>query len=129
VKPGIIEDAEVEPVATTLRAHRLGLSAAGGDLIAVMRQDCPVCRSEGLASRAQVALHAGGREIVVSLLHSSAEAPAPGEIGLSESAWRRLGVSEGDPVEIAHAQPSPRSPKCVGASMAIVSVKGLFQRS
>jgi thymidine phosphorylase len=105
VKPGIIEDAEVEPVATTLRAHRLGLSAAGGDLIAVMRQDCPVCRSEGLASRAQVALHAGGREIVVSLLHSSAEAPAPGEIGLSESAWRRLGVSEGDPVEIAHAQP------------------------
>ncbi|MCV5263073.1 thymidine phosphorylase, partial [Escherichia coli] len=29
----------------------------------------------------------------------------PGEIGLSESAWQRLGVSEGDPVEIAHAQP------------------------
>jgi thymidine phosphorylase len=105
VKPGIIEDAEAEPVATTLRARRIGLSAAGSDLIAVMRHDCPVCRSEGLASRAQVALRAGGREIVVSLLHSSAEAPAPGEIGLSESAWQRLGVSEGDPVEIAHAQP------------------------
>ena len=105
MKPGIIEDAEAEPVATTLRAHRIGLSAAGSDQIAVMRHDCPVCRSEGLASRAQVALRAGGREIVVSLLHSSAEAPAPGEIGLSESAWQRLGVSDGDPVEIAHAQP------------------------
>ena len=105
MKPGIIEDAEAEPVATTLRARRIGLSAAGSDLIAVMRHDCPVCRSEGLASRAQVALRAGGREIVVSLLHSSAETPAPGEIGLSESAWQRLGVSDGDPVEIAHAQP------------------------
>jgi thymidine phosphorylase len=29
VKPGIIEDAEAEPVATTLRARRIGLSAAG----------------------------------------------------------------------------------------------------
>src|SRR3546814_16513332 len=105
MKPGIIEDAEAEPVATTLRAHRIGLSAAGSDQIAVMRHDCPVCRSEGLASRAQVALRAGGREIVVSLLHSSAETPAPGEIGLSESAWPRLGVRDGDPVEIANAQP------------------------
>lgn len=105
VKPDPIEEAEAEPVATTLRAHRIGLSGAGNDLIAVMRHDCPVCRSEGLASRAQVALRAGAQEIVVSLLHSSGDVPGPGEIGLSETAWQRLGVSEGDAVEVAHAQP------------------------
>src|SRR3990167_1394776 len=79
-----IEETDAEPIATTLRARRLGLTAAGNDPIAVMRHDCPVCRSEGLASRAQIRLRAGGHEVVVSLLHSSADIPAPGEIGLSE---------------------------------------------
>ena len=37
MKPGIIENAEAESVATTLRARRIGLSGAGSDLIAVMR--------------------------------------------------------------------------------------------
>ncbi|MBS88160.1 thymidine phosphorylase [Sphingobium sp. GW456-12-10-14-TSB1] len=98
-------ESEADAIATMLRARRLGLSAAGNDLIAVMRHDCPVCRSEGLASRAQVSLRAGEREVVVSLLHSSGDVPGPGEIGLSETAWHRLGVSDGDLVEIAHAQP------------------------
>ncbi len=106
MKPGLLEDAEAEPVATTLRAHRIGLSAAGSDQIAVMRHDCPVCRSEGPASRAQVALRAGGRETVVSLRHSSAEAPAPGR---DRPVRIRLGSGSAsvtrDPVEIAHAQP------------------------
>jgi thymidine phosphorylase len=70
-----------------------------------MRHDCPVCRSEGLASRAQVALTSGGREIVVSLLHSSGELIGHGEIGLSETAWQALGVDDGDLVAVAHAQP------------------------
>lgn len=105
MKPELLEESEAEPVATTLRARRLGLSAAGNDLIAVMRHDCPVCRSEGLASRAQVSLRAGDHEIVVSLLHSSGDSPAHGEIGLSETAWHRLGVEDGDAVEIAHAEP------------------------
>jgi thymidine phosphorylase len=91
--------------ATSLRARRVGLDAAGNDLIAVMRHDCPVCRSEGLGSRAQVALRAGGREIVVSLLHSSGELLEHGEIGLSEAAWQALAVDAGDLVAVAHAQP------------------------
>lgn len=89
-------ESEADAIATMLRARRLGLSAAGNDLIAVMRHDCPVCRSEGLASRAQVSLRAGEREVVVSLLHSSGDVPGPGEIGLSETAWHRLGVSDGE---------------------------------
>jgi thymidine phosphorylase len=105
VRAPAIEEADSEPVVTTLRARRLGLTAAGNDLIAVMRHDCPVCRSEGLASRAQVSLRAGDNEVVVSLLHSSGDAPAPGEIGLSETAWHRLGVRDDDLVEITHAQP------------------------
>lgn len=100
-----LHHAEAETVTTSLRARRLGLTAAGNDLLAVMRHDCPVCRSEGLASRAQVALHTGGREVVVLLLHSFGDVPGPGEIGLSEAAWQRLGVSEGDLVEVAHARP------------------------
>ena len=99
------EQADARPASATLRARRMGLTAAGGDMIAVMRHDCPVCRSEGLGSRAQVVLRAGGREAVVSLLHSSGDTPDPGEIGLSETAWARLGVKAGDRVEVAHAPP------------------------
>ncbi|MCW1431943.1 thymidine phosphorylase family protein [Novosphingobium sp. JCM 18896] len=97
--------AEAAVGASVLRARRLGLTAAGHDLLAVMRHDCAVCRSEGLASRAQVALRIGGREVVASLLHSSGDLLAHGEIGLSEAAWHALGVADGDLVAVTHAQP------------------------
>ena len=87
----------------TLRARRLGLHAQH-QAIAIMRTDCHACRAEGLASRSQVFLSAGGRHVQALLFQADGELVAPGEAALSESAWERLGVAEGTPIEVSHAR-------------------------
>lgn len=69
--------------------------------IAVMRTDCHVCRAEGLSQRSQVLIKAGGRE-VLALLYQVDDWLAPNTIALSEEAWRRLRVEEGDEVGVTH---------------------------
>jgi thymidine phosphorylase len=49
-----------------LRARRLGLITQD-EAIVLMRADCHVCKSEGLAARARVLLSSGGREVVATL--------------------------------------------------------------
>ncbi|WP_232310128.1 hypothetical protein [Pseudoxanthomonas mexicana] len=95
-------DAQVADSPPTLRARRLGLYAQHQS-IAVMRTDCHVCRAEGLASRSQVLLSAGGRQVQAVLYQADGDLVAPGEAALSESAWERLGVAEGAPIEVSHA--------------------------
>ena len=92
-----------EPRAHSLRARRLEMQSAQHEPWVVMRSDCFVCRSEGLSARSQILLHAGSREIVASLVHSSGELLGHGEIGLSDMAWEALGVIEGEEVTVAHA--------------------------
>ena len=86
----------------TLRAKRLGLHAQH-QAIAIMRTDCHVCRAEGLSSRSQVLLSAGGRQVQAMLFQAEGELIAPGEAALSEAAWTRLGVAEGDVITVSHA--------------------------
>ena len=83
-----------------LKARRLGLHAQH-QAIVVMRTDCHVCRSEGLAQRSQVAVRAAGREIQ-ALLYQVDDWLEPDTVALSEEAWARLGVGEGDTVEVTH---------------------------
>ena len=87
-----------------LRARRLGLHAQHQPL-AIMRTDCTVCRSEGLASRSQILLTADGRSVQASLYQVDGDLIAHGEIALSEAAWTILGVVEGDAVTVSHAPP------------------------
>ena len=84
-----------------LRTRRLGLHTQR-EPVAVMRTDCPVCRSEGLASRSQVLLRGDGREVTATLFQEEAGLLEPGEIGLSEAAWALLGGPEGEDVSISH---------------------------
>ena len=57
-------------------------------VIVVMRADCDVCRSEGLAIRSQVLVTHGERHIHAILFQVEGEAMlALDEIGLSEAAW------------------------------------------
>ena len=67
-----------------------------------MRADCHVCRSEGLAPRARVLLTAGSREVFATLFQIDDHWLGPDEAGLSESAWRRLGVKAGDHITARH---------------------------
>jgi thymidine phosphorylase len=87
-----------------LRARRLGLITQH-DAIVLMRADCPVCRAEGLAARAQVLLSAGGREVLATLYQVNDGLVAMDEAGLSEAAWERLGVEEGAAITVRHPPP------------------------
>jgi thymidine phosphorylase len=88
----------------TLRARRLGIQTSGEPVV-FMRSDCFVCRSEGLSARSQVLLSANGRETVATLYHVSSDLLAGDEAGLSEDAWARLQVSEGDRLVARHPDP------------------------
>ena len=88
----------------SVRARRLGLYTQH-DAIVLMREDCHVCRAEGLAPRAQVLLSAGGREVLATLYQVGRDLLAQGEAGLSEAAWERLGVEEGATLAVRHAPP------------------------
>lgn len=89
-------------VPLTLRAKRLGLHAQH-QAIAIMRTDCHVCKSEGLTSRSEVLLSAGDRHVQAMLFQAEGGLIAPGEAALSEEAWIRLGVAEGDHIGVRHA--------------------------
>lgn len=87
-----------------LRTKRIGLNTQREPVV-VLRSDCAVCRSEGLAPRSQVLLRANGREIVAVLFHWADDILAPDEIGLSEAAWELLGRRDGEWVAISHPPP------------------------
>ena len=97
-----------ESFATTngnnLTARRVALDTHD-QMVAITRRDSPVCRSEGFSAHARVRLQSGERRIIATLYQIDSELLSLEEIGLSESAWRRLQVNEGDLVHIAHPQP------------------------
>ena len=70
-----------------------------------MRADCHVCRSEGLTPQSRVLLRSGEHEIVATLHHVAFNLIDSDEAGLSEAAWRRLGVVEGGHIHASHPQP------------------------
>ena len=73
--------------------------------IVIMRTDCPVCRSEGLAPRSQVLLRADSREVTAILFQGADDVLAVDEVGLSEAAWGLLAASEGEWVAVSHPRP------------------------
>lgn len=86
----------------TLTARRLGLLSQH-DAIVLMRKDSPVCRSEGHAPRSQVLLLAEDREVTATLYQiAGGDLLQAHEAGLSEAAWDRLGVADGDEIHVRH---------------------------
>jgi thymidine phosphorylase len=88
----------------TVIARRLQLFTQH-DAIVLMREDCPVCRAEGHEPRAQVLLVADGREVMATLYQIGDSILGANEAGLSEAAWQRLGVAEGDEILVRHPPP------------------------
>lgn len=97
-------DAIAAAARAPLCLRRLGLETQSEPVV-LMRADCPVGRAEGVAARSQVELEAGGRSVIATLYLVTDGMLAPGEVGLSEVAWRRLGAAEGSPVQVRHARP------------------------
>ncbi|WP_342640242.1 thymidine phosphorylase family protein [Rhodoligotrophos ferricapiens] len=90
----------VQPV---LRAKRLGLHTQH-QAVVIMRTDCHVCRSEGLAARSQVLVKSGDRHVQATLFQvEGSDMLAIDEVAFSETAWSILGVSPGEAVTVTHA--------------------------
>ena len=89
---------------TLLRARRLGIETLH-EAVVFMRVDCPVCRSGGFEAHARVKLSRGERSVIATLYHVTSDMLGIDEAGLSETAWRDLGLSEGDLVRASHPRP------------------------
>lgn len=85
-----------------LRARRLGIDTYRAPVL-YMRADCAICRSEGFEALTRVLVTSGDRTIVATLNVVTSDLVGRGDVGLSEEAWRMLGVREGDPLQFAHA--------------------------
>ena len=88
----------------TVRARRLGIDTRY-EAVVFMHRECQVCRSEGLVAHARVLLRRGGQEVIATLYHATSELVTPDEAALSESAWTRLGLEEGDRISVLHPAP------------------------
>lgn len=87
-----------------LSARRLGLDTHD-ELVAITRRDSPICRSEGFSAHARVRLANARQSVIVTLYQVQSEWLGLDEIGLSDSAWRRLEAIEGERVHISHPHP------------------------
>ena len=92
------------PLANVLNAHRLGLDTQH-EAMAFIRADSPVCRSEGFSAHSRVQLTNGSRSIIATLYQTSTDLVSDQQIGLSEAAWRLLGLTEGCQISISHPAP------------------------
>jgi thymidine phosphorylase len=90
-----------ERPANSIRARRLGLDTQY-EAVVFMHKDCHVCRSEGFTAHARVLLCNGERQVIATLYQVTTDLIAHHEAALSESAWTRLGLSDGDHVTVSH---------------------------
>ena len=93
--------------AHSLRVRRIGIDTYQEPVVFV-REDSPVCRAEGLESQSRVELRNAHSTIIATLnrvRQAGALALEADEAGLSEAAWRMLGVGENESIEIGHAPP------------------------
>ena len=101
---------DTRPVAQTaadahhLRARRLGVDTQY-EAVVFMHKDCPICRSEGFIAHNRLLLRAGERHVIATLYQITTDLVAHDEAALSESAWSRLDLKDGDTVAISHPDP------------------------
>jgi len=89
------------PATNSIRARRLGLDTQY-EAVVFMHKDCHVCRSEGFTAHARVLLRNGQRQVIATLYQVTTDLIGHHEAALSESAWTRLGLSNGDHVTVSH---------------------------
>lgn len=87
-----------------MHVRRLGIDTHQ-EVVVYLRADCEVCRSEGLEAEARVEIRHGTRTITATVNVVRSDLLAIGEAGLSEAAWARLAVRDGEEVELTHAAP------------------------
>ena len=89
---------------SSVRARRLGLDTQY-EAVVFMHKQCQVCRSEGFLAHTRVLLCKDERQVVATLYHASGDLVGHDEAALSESAWSRLGLMDGDRIIVTHLPP------------------------
>lgn len=87
-----------------LKATRLGIHTHYEPVV-YMHSGCHVCRSEGFTPQSRILLSTGTHETIATLHQVDSDLLGPDQAGLSEAAWQRLSVREGDPIYASHPQP------------------------
>lgn len=87
-----------------MRVRRLGLDTQHESVV-FMHKDCQVCRSEGFRAHTRVLLSNGTHSVTATLFHVAGDLIAHDEAGLSEAAWSRLGLNDGDMIVVKHPSP------------------------
>lgn len=84
-----------------MRVRRLGLDTQHESVV-FMHKDCQVCRSEGFNAHTRVLIENGTRSVIATLFHATGDLVAHDEAALSEAAWNRLGLNDGDMISVRH---------------------------
>ena len=87
-----------------LKLVRLGIDTQD-EFIIFMHANCFICKSEGFEAVSQVVVTFNNHSIVTSVNIVNSDIVKSCEVSLSESAWQRLGVNEGDYVQLSHLTP------------------------
>jgi thymidine phosphorylase len=87
-----------------VRVRRLGVDTQFEPVV-FMHKECAVCRSEGFVAHNRLLLRAGERHVIATLYQVTNDLIAHDEAALSESAWSRLELNDGDTIAISHPDP------------------------
>ncbi|MBV1919388.1 MAG: thymidine phosphorylase family protein [Pseudomonadales bacterium] len=102
-----------------LYVKRMGIDTHQEPVV-YMRKDCHVCRSEGFDAHSRVRITTSTGSIIATVSVVTNDSLSHQEIGLSESAWKRMNSQEGDKANLRHARPAD-SMSAVRAKMYGVS--------
>jgi len=92
-------------LAYPLKAVRLGIDTHQ-ELVVYLRRNSHVCRSEGFTSSNRVHIRIDDRWILATLcIIDNDQLLQPGEMGLSESAWKKLNPAPTSEAQISHPNP------------------------
>jgi thymidine phosphorylase len=98
---------EAADVAGALAGRRVGIDTYRENVV-FLRRDCPLVRAEGFVALSKVEVRAAGRSILAVLnVVDDPRLLGECELGLSEQAFALLGIGEGEPVRVTHAEPPP----------------------
>lgn len=104
----VLEDIEASAnhrfAAEKLRVRRLGIDTHQEPVV-YLRADCSICRSEGFGAQSRVYVRTNSHGIIATLNIVHGELIAPGEVGLSEAAWRLLNCRDDDLAQFSHPAP------------------------
>lgn len=87
-----------------LRVRRLGINTRH-EAVIFMSANCAVSRSEGFTAHARVRVTNGEHTTIATLYQITSDILDHEEAGLSDSAWERLHLKEGDAITVSHARP------------------------